>query len=112
MSLKQTLRERNIRITPDELQTFCESHHIHSLSLFGSVLRDDFHQNSDIDMLVNFDPNARIGLIRKAAIQAELSDLLGRQVDLRTPAELSRYFQRSVCRTAQNICVHLEYRDR
>jgi uncharacterized protein len=66
------------------------------LSIFGSALRKDFRLESDVDVLVEFEPNARVGLIRLAGIEMELSEILGRQVDLNTPGFLSKYFRDQV----------------
>ncbi len=85
----------------EELEAFCREHHIRRLSLFGSVLGDEFGPDSDIDVLVEFEPDHRIGLIRMARIERELSERLGRRVDLRTPADLSRYFRDDVLRQAE-----------
>lgn len=74
----------NIDIPEAALKAFCEQHHIRKLSLFGSVLRDDFRPDSDIDVLVEFDENYRIGLMGFAALQLELSELLQREVHLST----------------------------
>lgn len=92
---------RAIQIDRGTLAEFCRRWHIRKLSLFGSVLRDDFRPESDIDVLVEFQPGSRVGLIRMAQIERELGDLLGRKVDLRTPADLSRYFRDDVLRQAQ-----------
>jgi len=79
---------------PDEaLADFCRRHNIHSLAVFGSVLRDDFGPDSDVDVLVEFEPGYCVGLITFAAMENELSDLIGRRVDLNTPAGLSPYFR-------------------
>ena len=88
-------------LSKSALTGFCERNAIMRLSLFGSALTDRFNEDSDIDILVEFDPNAHIGFIRKAAIQIELSALIGRQVDLRTPAELSKHFRRAVLDLAE-----------
>ena len=90
------------RITIDQevLADFCRRHHIRRLSLFGSVLRDDFQPDSDVDVLVEFEPSYRVGLIRLAGMELELSELMGRKVDLRTPADLSRYFRQQVLDSA------------
>ena len=83
---------------------FCQRHHIHRLSLFGSVLRDDFSAASDIDVLVEFDPEHVPGFLKLARMQRELSSLLGgRNVDLRTPEDLSRYFRDEVLALAEVI---------
>ena len=85
-----------ITIPHDALADFCRRNGIRRLSLFGSVLRDDFRPESDIDMLVEFEPGHRVGLFRLMSMQIELSDLLGRPVDLRTAADLSPYFRDEV----------------
>lgn len=71
--------------------------------LFGSVLRDDFGPDSDVDVLVEFRPGARVGLIKLAAMELELSAVLGHKVDVRTPAELSRYFRQEVLDSAEEV---------
>jgi len=72
---------------------FCRRYGAARLSLFGSVIRDDFTSESDVDVFVEFRPGTRIGLIGMANMQAELREAVGRRVDLRTPADLSRYFR-------------------
>jgi len=83
------------------INDFCKANGIRRLSFFGSVLRDDFNQNSDIDVLVEFDSSRRIGFLAMARMEIELTQILGRKVDLRTPAELSRYFRDDVLKGAQ-----------
>ncbi len=84
------------------LARFCEQHHIRRLALFGSVLKGTDRPNSDVDLLVEFEPDGVPGLFGIAAMEQELSDLLGgRKVDLRTAQDLSRYFRDEVVRTAQ-----------
>lgn len=76
-------------------------HHIARLSFFGSVLRDDFRDDSDVDVLVEFEEGMTPGLLGMARIEEEVSRLLGgRKVDLRTPRELSRYFRDKVVSNA------------
>jgi hypothetical protein len=90
-----------IIIPKDRLADLCRRYHILRLSFFGSVLRDDFRPDSDIDILVEFEPDAVVGL-KIVQIERELSQLFGgRTVDVRTPAELSRYFRDDVTRQAQ-----------
>lgn len=91
------------RIVVDRLRIaeFCRKHRISRLSFFGSVLRDDFRPDSDVDALVEFEDGTRVGLIRLSLIELELSELLGRRIDLRTPAELSRYFRDEVLSAAE-----------
>jgi predicted nucleotidyltransferase len=90
-----------IAIDREKIAGFCRRHHIRKLALFGSVLRDDFGPESDVDVLVEFEPGHAIGFIRLAGIERELSELLGRTVDLRTPADLSRYFREEVMDAAE-----------
>lgn len=90
-----------IQLPQAEIEAFCRRHQIRQLSLFGSVLRDDFGPDSDIDVLVEFLPERVIGFLGLAQLEIELSQLLGRQVDIRTPAELSRYFREDVLNSAQ-----------
>ena len=86
----------------EALAALCSRHHIRRLSLFGSVLKGTARPDSDIDLLVEFAPNAAPGLLGMAAIEAELSNLLsGHRIDLRTPQELSRYFRDEVVRAAE-----------
>ncbi len=82
------------RITIDRkaLASFCRRHHVRRLSLFGSVLRDDFGPRSDVDVLVEFEEGHTPGL-EFIAMQEELSGLIGRRVDLNTPNFLSPYFR-------------------
>ena len=81
---------------------FCESHHIQRLALFGSQLKGTARPDSDIDLLVEFDPAHIPGLFAIAGMEIELSDLVGgKKVDLRTPGDLSRYFRDEVVRMAE-----------
>lgn len=84
-----------IAISQDELADFCQRHYIKRLAVFGSVLRKDFGPDSDIDMLVEFEAGHIPGFAF-FAIQDELSELLGREVDLNTSAFLSRHFRQRV----------------
>jgi predicted nucleotidyltransferase len=86
----------------EALARLCRRHGIRRLSLFGSVLKGADRPDSDIDLLVEFEPGAIPGLLGMAAIEADLSKLLsGRRVDLRTPQDLSHYFRDEVERTAE-----------
>ena len=95
-----------IEIPKAKIAEFCKRHLIRKLSLFGSVLRDDFRPDSDIDILVEFEDGAKVGLFDVAAMELELSDVMGRKVDIRTPAELSRYFRDDVLNRAELQYVH------
>lgn len=90
-----------IDLDQEAVEAFCRKHGLRKLSLFGSVLRDDFRPDSDVDVLVEFRQGVRAGYLTMAAMERELSQLLGRRVDLRTPAELSRYFRDDVLRAAE-----------
>ncbi len=90
----------HIHIPREKITEFCRRHRIRRLALFGSVLREDFSPSSDVDVLVEFDPEARTGL-RFFSMEQELSDLLGRKVDLNTPNFLSPYFRDQVLAEAQ-----------
>ena len=93
--------KKNIDIPADKVAEFCKRNRIRKLSLFGSVLRDDFRPDSDIDLLVEFQAGAAPSLLDLARMERELSAILaGRKVDLRTPQELSRYFRDEVLSTA------------
>jgi len=86
----------NIQFQKNQIEQFCVKYHIGRLSFFGSVLRKDFRPESDVDVLVEFQPGQRVGYLRLAEIELAFSDILGRKADLRTPAELSRYFRDKV----------------
>ncbi len=90
------------RIPIDEarIARICESHGIRRLALFGSVLRDDFGPESDVDVLVDFEPSQRVGFFALARMERQLGDIIGRKVDLRTAADLSRYFRDEVVASA------------
>ncbi len=90
----------NINIPNEEIDRFCEQYHIEKLAFFGSVLRDDFTPESDIDILVEFHPEHIPGLIRLSLMENELSHLFQRKVDLRTPEDLSPYFRQEVLDSA------------
>lgn len=88
-------------LSAQALEEFCRRHHIRKLSLFGSVLREDFGAESDVDVLVEFDENHLPGF-EFVRIQLELSDLLGgRKVDLVTPRALSPFLRERVLRSAE-----------
>lgn len=89
-----------IDIPKDTIAVFCRKHGICRLSLFGSILRDDFGPGSDIDVLVEFEPDARTGFAF-FGMQDELSQMLGRKVDLNTPGFLSKHFRDEVMREAE-----------
>ncbi len=98
------MKLHNIEIPRDSIDAFCRTNGIRRLAIFGSILRDDFRPDSDIDVLVEFLPGVRVGLafIR---LQNELSAMLGHRVDLNTPGSLSKYFRDEVLREAEAIYV-------
>lgn len=99
---KQTVTHHGIPFDRSAIEQFCLNNGIRKLSLFGSVLRDDFGPDSDIDVLVEFMPDARVGYFELFDIEEELSHLLGgRKVDLHTPNEISRYFRDRVLSEAE-----------
>ncbi|MBI2566730.1 MAG: nucleotidyltransferase family protein [Candidatus Schekmanbacteria bacterium] len=85
----------------ETLAAFCRKHGIRKLSLFGSVLKGAARPDSDIDLLVEFEPGCAPGLIRLAWMENALSDMMGRKVDLRTPGDLGRHFRDEVMKTAE-----------
>ena len=96
--------QTRLSLSAEAIADFCRRNHIRKLSLFGSVLREDFSEGSDIDVLVEFKPGHVPGL-RFFALQAELSDLLQRPVDLNTFRWLSKYFRDEVMQEQRPIYV-------
>jgi len=91
-----------IRIDEEELAALCRRNHVEKLSFFGSFTRDDFGPDSDIDVLVEFIPGARVGLFELCAMEEQLSELCGgRTVQISTPRSLSKYFRSRVLEEAQ-----------
>lgn len=99
----------HIPFPPDQIAEFCQRWQINELALFGSVLRDDFHPNSDIDILVTFGPAAQRGFLALAQMQAELEAILGRDVDLVSKRAIERsqnwIRRKNILETAQVIYV-------
>jgi predicted nucleotidyltransferase len=85
-----------IEVPRAEIEKFCTRNHVWKLSLFGSILTERFRPDSDVDVLVEFDPEAAVTYLDLARMEQELSSVIGRKVDLRTPQELSRYFRERV----------------
>ena len=91
----------NVQLPRDKIADFCKKNRIRKLSLFGSALKGAFREDSDIDLLAEFQPGDAPTLLDLARMERELTTLLGgRKVDLRTPNELSRYFRQEVLSTA------------
>ena len=93
--------QNRVSITRDQIANFCQRNRIKRFAFFGSALRDDFSSESDIDVLVEFEPDAHIGLMKLVGMERELSGVVGRKIDLRTPKELSRYFRDEVIAEAE-----------
>lgn len=92
----------SLNIDPETLAGFCRRHHIRRLSLFGSQLKGTAKPDSDIDLLVEFEPDAHVTLLDMAQMEIDLSQQLGtRKVDLRTPEDLSHYFRHEVVNAAE-----------
>ena len=93
-----------IEINTDKIEAFCRNNGIRRLALFGSILRNDFRPDSDVDVLVEFYPERHVGL-EFIRMQDELSVVFGRKVDLHTPGSLSRYFKQEVMGEAEELYV-------
>jgi len=91
-----------IQVPEQEIADLCRRHHIRRLALFGSILSDEFRPDSDVDVLVEFEPGKTPGL-DFFGIEIELSELLGRPVDLNTPRSISRYFRDQVLAEARTV---------
>ena len=94
--MKKERSKGRLLLPLERIREFCARNQIKKLALFGSALSDQFDAESDVDFLVEFDPGARVGFLTMASLEDELSQVIGRKVDLRTPHELSRYFRSRV----------------
>ena len=95
-------KNAHLNVPDEQIADFCRRNHIRKLSLFGSVLRRDFSKDSDVDVLVEFEPGHVPGYIRLAGMEIELSQILGgRKTDINTPQCLSRYFRSEVLANAR-----------
>jgi len=92
-----------IRLNKRKLEAFCKKYHIDYLALFGSILTSKFSKGSDVDILVKFEKKHIPHLIAFVSIESELSDIIGRTVDLRTPNDLSPHFRDDVLSKAKII---------
>ena len=90
-----------IDVDQGQIADFCRRHGIRKLAFFGSVLSEDFGPDSDVDVLVEFEENRRVGLLRMAGMQLDLEKIIGRPVDMRTPQDLSVYFRDEVVAGAE-----------
>lgn len=98
------ITRHGIRIQEERLDAFCRANGIRRLALFGSILRDDFGPESDIDVLIEFKDGVHVGLAF-FRMQDELSTLFGRKVDLNTPGCISKYFRGTVLKEAETLYV-------
>jgi hypothetical protein len=99
---------KGISIPKDKIKEFCTRNHVKKLSLFGSVLRDDFRKDSDIDVLVEFEPTSKVGFFELYDMEQELSDIFGgRKVEINTPKSLSKYFREKALASAEVQYVRL-----
>ena len=89
-------RTPKIQIPKNLIAKFCKTHHIIKLALFGSVLTDHFSEKSDVDILVEFDPQHTPGLFAIVEMKEELSQNLGREIDFRTPEDISKFFRNDI----------------
>ncbi len=93
---------KDIYVSSDKIKEFCRRNHIRKLSFFGSVLRDDFGPSSDVDVLVEFEPDAVVGLCELYDMEQSLSRILGgRRVEINTPNSNSKYFRDQVVTEAE-----------
>lgn len=95
--------KKRLNLSEEEVAGFCHRNHIRKLSLFGSVLSEKFTPESDIDVLVEFEPDHIPGLIKLSGMELELGKIIGRKVDLRTPEDLSRYFRQETVDSAEEL---------
>jgi hypothetical protein len=95
------MKLNGIQFDPDKIADFCRRHGVSRLSVFGSILRDDFRPDSDVDVLVEFPPAARVSLFELGGMLVELSEMLGRQVDLKTPGFIDDRILERVRRQAE-----------
>lgn len=95
------MKDQGINIDGEQVAEFCWRHNVKRLSLFGSVLRDDFRPDSGVDVLIEFAPGETPSLLALGGMQVELTEMLGREVDLKTPGFVWRYFRDAVMRNAE-----------
>jgi uncharacterized protein len=99
--------KKHLQVPQDRIADFCRRHRILKLALFGSVLREDFRPDSDVDVLVEFEPEACHGLFALAGMESELEEILGRGVDLveKSAIENSRNYirRKAILSSAENV---------
>jgi predicted nucleotidyltransferase len=102
----RSLVDARFPISKSQIADFCRRHHVRKLSLFGSLLRNDFGAESDVDVLLEFEPGAKIGFFKLYDLEQELSQQLGgRRVDINTPKSLSKHFRDQVLAEAEVLYV-------
>jgi hypothetical protein len=97
------MKPERVNLTKEQIAEFCQKNHIKKFAFFGSVLRDDFRLDSDVDILIDLDYSVPIGLMEIAGMEIELSKMIGREVDLSTPDDLSDYFRDKVLAQAETL---------
>jgi predicted nucleotidyltransferase len=100
----RAMKLAKLQLDSEKIAAFCRRHRIRRLALFGSVLRDDFSAGSDVDVLVEFEPGAKTGLAF-FGMQDELSEIVGRKVDLHTPGLLGPRVRDRVLKETQDVYV-------
>jgi predicted nucleotidyltransferase len=95
------MQAERIKMSKEQIAEFCRRNHITKFAFYGSVLHEDFRPDSDVDVLVDFESDYPVNLFDIAGMEIELSDIIGKKVDLRTPEDLSRYFRNEVVETAE-----------
>jgi predicted nucleotidyltransferase len=95
------MTRHGIEIDDEMIAAFCRRSHVRKLAFFGSILRDDFNQDSDVDVLVEFEEGRTPSIMGMVSLEEELGGLIGRRVDLRTSKELSRYFRQKVVESSR-----------
>jgi uncharacterized protein len=93
----------NIEIDMDALAEVCRRYHVRELSLFGSVLSEDFREDSDIDVLVEYEPGSRVSLFDMSDLRFELMELFGRKVDLVSKRGLRRGYREHILSTCKHL---------
>ena len=97
------MKPERVNLTKEQIAEFCQKNHIKKFAFFGPVLRDDFRLDSDVDILIDLDYSVPIGLMEIAGMEIELSKMIGREVDLSTPDDLSDYFRDKVLAQAETL---------
>jgi predicted nucleotidyltransferase len=101
--LASALPALRMPLSAQAIEAFCQQHHIRKLAVFGSVLRADFTDESDIDVLVEFEAEAKVGLFDLARMARELSGMFGRRVDLLTSGFLSHHIRQQIIDSAETL---------